>query len=257
MATVSDIGKTIATVRRGSVIYNFFNTVIVETSNISFIDETNDVSGAGSNIRYVFNASNTAGYGYRALHYTRSYTGDALDVVARPVLYVDSSDTVYGSHYGITAVPVYEAITPSSCKYGDGVSQLSWWSNIDGVLLPDADDQTQYTYDPAKILKFSATSLGDVKPGANCSKIMCTATLHWERLMQINGKSIDTSFWDVPIIEHVSVVQCITGLGYVLDFSNGSGRGGIGMHNHIDNNNGGLSVATFAPSAMIRPIAWS
>lgn len=255
MALVNDIGKTIASIRRGSVVYNFFNATIVESTNVNFVDEVVKKDGTSS-VRYVFNASNTAGYNYRALHYTRSYTDDALDLSVHPVLYVSSYGS-YDTHYGVPAVPLYEAIAPSICKYGDGIYQLSWWSNTNGVLTPDSNDSTNYTYDSSKIMKFSTTSLGDVQQNANCSKILCTASISWERLKQTNGTAVDTAYWDVPVIEHVTILQCINGLGYVTDFSTGGGKSGIGMHSHIDNNNGGLAVATFAPSAMMRPISWS
>ena len=115
MALVSDIGKTIASVRRGSVVYNFFNTTLMETTQVRYVDEFND-NAAGS-VRYVFSATNTAGYNYRALHYVRSFSESSIDTIVRPVLYT-AGITEQTSRYGIPAIPIYEAITPSISKYG-------------------------------------------------------------------------------------------------------------------------------------------
>ena len=201
--------------------------------------------------------SNTAGLNYRALHYVRSFSSDSIDSVRRPVLYIPS----YGSQltrYGIPAIPVYEAITPNISKYGDGLCQLSWWSNTSSVLSPDSGNSQHYTYDSSKILKFSLNDLGDAaQKNTNCSKILCSAAIVWENLRQDNGPGSSTYYWDMPVITNIAIVQCISGEGLVTDFSTGGGNGGIGMHSHTNNNDGGLAVATFAPSAMIRPISWS
>lgn len=248
MAFINDIGKTIASVRRGSVLYNFFNTTLVETSQVNFVSDNDS-----SSTKYSLTISNTDGNNYRALHYIKSFVNDAIDTKIRPVLYINRN---IKTDYGILALPIYEAIAPSINKYHDGQIQISWWSNVNGILEMDQTNR-DYLYDSSKILKFSTKRLGDIQDNTNGSKILCTAFINWERLRQINGVAADSIFSEVPVIDHIIILQCISGQGYITDFDMGGNGGGIGIHAHTNNRDGGLAVATFAPSAMMRPIAWS
>lgn len=246
---VNDVGKTAATIIYNNALYHFYNSTFLETEDVDFYDDF-------GNVRYRLSVSNTAGYNYRSMHYSRSFFNNGMNDLPRPVLYAPTFGTAKVP-YGIPALPLFEAISPNACVTSDMTQQITWWSNTSEALQPNLLDPSRYDYDASKIMKFSTDSLGDVEASTNCSKILCSAGIKWELLRQGNGLTIDLKCIWMPIITDILVLQCISGDGYVVDFSTGGGGSGIGMHSHTSNDDGGLAVATFAPSAMLRPMAWS
>lgn len=248
---INDVGKTVATVHLSSHILTMMNVTVTDTKSIDFLEDDN------TTVRYKM-SFDTSAFGCRALFYSRSFAGDAIDETLRPVIYVPPSvDASNGasSNSNIPVTPLYECIAPVAVKHSADVVQLTWWSNTSSVLTknPDTDN---YDYDYSKIKKFYTSKLDDIKDTKDCSKILCTASIGFERLKQ---KGTDTMPYDIPIIKNVVILACISGEGYIVDFSTGGGGGGngsLGIHNHLSNLEGGFAGAVFMPSAVPRVISW-
>jgi hypothetical protein len=235
------------------------NTTVTETGVINFYNEDHTA------IKYSMTI-NTDGVGSRALHYARSYTGGSIDETLRPVIYippvVEESNPNAGGGSGsssssvntnITCIPLYECISPSISKKMAGTMQLTWWTNTDGVLTKD-EGSDDYVYDYSKIKKFYTTQLGDIEDTTNCSKILCTASLQWERLQQ---DGVDDMVYNVPVIRDIAILACISGEGYIVDFSTGGGGGGGNkIHSHLNTQDCGFAGAVFMPSATPRVMSW-
>ncbi len=253
---INDVGKSIALVHLNDYVITMMNTTVNESGIINFYNETHTA------VKYTMTI-NTDGVGSRALHYTRSYTGGSIDESLRPVIYIppvvqeanDSSDSSgSGSqNTNITCIPLYECIAPSISKKMAGTMQLTWWTNTSEVLIKDADTD-DYIYDYAKIKKFYTTQLGDIEDTTNCSKILCTASLQWERLQQ---DGVDDMVYNIPVIRDIAILACISGEGYIVDFSTGGGGGGGNkIHSHLNTQDCGFAGAVFMPSAAPRVMTW-
>ena len=249
---INDVGKTTAIIRLNDYVINMVNATIPSSmdSRIRIFDE-----GEKGNLRYTLSISKT---GYRCLMFSRSFSGDAIDNVLRPVLYVPPSVTAIDAQ-GVTCIPLYECISPSIGRLVNGNYQLTWWSNMDGV--PAIDPLSgKYVYDYASIHRFKTSELGDVESSETACKILCTAPVHWEKLRMegYDGEQGSQRTFNTPLIRDIAILAAISGEGYIVDFSTGGGSGGGGnkIHSHLNTQDCGFAGAVFMPSATPRVMSW-
>ena len=208
--------------------------------------------------KYTMTVEDSAYYS-RALFFHRSWTGNQLDNVSRPVIYIPnnvSEDENTGSSdaspKGISCTPLYECIFPAIGINASGNAQLTWWSNTKEIIT--ANDQGKYLYDSSKIQKFFANDYSSVELKLGVSKILCSAPVYWERL---KFDKYDENPHRSPVIRNISIIKCINNEGYVLDFvSEGSDGGSMRLHSHTNTMDGGFAAAVFMPSAVPRPMSW-
>lgn len=239
---IHDVGKNIVSLRMHDQIISMFNASIMFNEKINFYEED------GTTIRYTLTVDET-GKGGRALQYTRSLPGDNIDLERRPVIYIP--ENVDAGEEGATCIPLYECIAPSLARRVEGTYHLTWWTNTDQEL--ETDDGDMYVYDYSKIKKFYTASLGDIEETASSAKLLCTAPIHWEMLKQ---ETVDTKPYNTPIIKDITVLACITGEGYIVDFSTGGNGGGNKIHSHLSTQDCGFAGAVFMPSAVPRVMSW-
>ena len=242
---VSDIGKALSTVKLQEGLCSFYNAAVEEESGVRWLD-------AQGNARYVLAADGAKASAWRALSYVRSYAA-AKTAHVKLALYVPNYSQA--TAYGLTAMPLYETIAPSVMRDSSGVCQVTWWTNVDSFT--GSAEHLDYYANYQSVHRFSNLDLESVEDSATSSKLLCTAPITWEMLRQEGGPGADGSLHEVPVIRHVGVLSVITGEGWVTDFSTGGGGGAMRMHAHTSNEDCGFAVATYAPSAMLRPISWS
>ena len=247
---ITDVGRTVACVKTadGTVLNIFNRTFYNWGTNIVFKDERgNNRYNVIVDTSYVTNC-------YRCACFTRSFATRAIDNSPQILLYVPTS--AQSSAFGITAQPLFELISPTIAKNED-IYQLTWWSNVEDYSQMAQGSGGTYEYDPSKLKMFSTNTLGDEAENSSCAKILCTAMMNFERLVQVGGSSKDASPRWTPVIRNVAVIAVITGEGYITDFSTGGSGGGIGMHSHLSNDDAGFAAAVFMPSAVMKPFNWS
>lgn len=247
---INDVGKTTAIIRLNDYVINMVNSTITAsmTSGIRIFDE-----GGADNLRYTLSISETD---HRCLMFSRSFSGDAIDNILRPVLYVPPSATDIGMH-GVSCIPLYECISPSIGKLVNGNYQLTWWSNMD--CMPATDPLSgKYVYDYASIHRFKTSELGDVESSGTACKILCTAPVHWEKLRMegYDESQGSTRTFNTPLIRDIAILTAISGEGYIVDFSTGGGGGGNKIHSHLNTQDCGFAGAVFMPSATPRVMSW-
>lgn len=247
---INDVGKTTAIIRLNDYVINMVNATIPMsmTSGIRIFDE-----GLTDNLRYTLSISEAD---HRCLMFSRSFSGDAIDNILRPVLYVPPSVVDVGTH-GVTCIPLYECISPSIGRLVNGNYQLTWWSNMDS--MPETDPLSgKYVYDYASIRRFKTSELGDVESSETACKILCTAPVHWEKLRMegYDGAQGSTRTFNTPLIRDIAILAAISGEGYIVDFSTGSGGGGNKIHSHLNTQDCGFAGAVFMPSATPRVMSW-
>lgn len=245
---INDVGKTTAIIRLNDYVINMVNSTITAsmTSGIRIFDE-----GGADNLRYTLSISETD---HRCLMFSRSFSGDAIDNILRPVLYVPPSATDIGMH-GVSCIPLYECISPSIGKLVNGNYQLTWWSNMD--CMPATDPLSgKYVYDYASIHRFKTSELGDVESSATACKILCTAPVHWEKLRMEGYDESQGRTFNTPLIRDIAILTAISGEGYIVDFSTGGGGGGNKIHSHLNTQDCGFAGAVFMPSATPRVMSW-
>ena len=244
---INDVGKTTAIVRLNDFVINMVNATIDSrmTGGIQVYDDD------GETLRYTLSID-SSGVDARCLMFARSFTGDSIDSLLRPVLYVPPSvEDVQTS--GVTCIPLYECISPSAAMLVNGNYQLTWWTNFDSA--PSLDVNGRYSYDYSAVHKFRTSELGDVTDNATACKALCTAPIHWERLKM---EGYDDRVYTTPVIRDIAVLACVAGEGYIVDFSTGGSGGGVSrMHSHINNSECGFAAAVFMPSATPRVMSWS
>jgi hypothetical protein len=240
---IDDVGKTNAIIRLNDFVVNMFNGTVTDgmATGITILAED------GATPRYTM-AVNSDGVNSRCLMYTRSFTGDSIDHVKRPVLYQPVDDS---GVYGAVCIPLYECISPGAARLMNGNYQLTWWTNMDEV--PKKDESGRYVFDYSKVHKFHINELGDVESTSSSCKLLCTAPVHWEKLLM---RGYDDMPYMTPIIREVAILVAVSGEGYVVDFSTGSGGGGLKIHSHLNTMEGGFAAAVFMPSAVPRQISW-
>lgn len=265
-------GKAFATIRmhNGSVINMFNRSFSSWGTSIDFLDP-NGTTRYKMAIDQVYMKNK-----YRCACFTYSFTASAISMSPRVVLYVPgknssndsnenssaSGDGSDGSSSSETesspfswAYPIFELICPTISSIGNGVYQLTWWSNVDNYNAIK-DENGTYIYNPTQIKKFSEYSLSsNASRSGSCANIVCTAPLHFENLMQ-NGTD-KNCYFATPVIKRIAIIDVIPNNYYVTDFSGAGGGDGIGMHSHLNNNDGGFAAAVFMPSAIMKPFTWS
>ena len=247
---INDVGKTTAIIRLNDYVINMVNATIPMsmTSGIRIFDE-----GLTGNLRYTLSISEAD---HRCLMFSRSFSGDAIDNILRPVLYVPPSVVDVGTQ-GVTCIPLYECISPSIGRLVNGNYQLTWWSNMDS--MPSTDPLSgKYVYDYASIRRFKTSELGDVESSETACKILCTAPVHWEKLRMegYDGAQGSTRTFNTPLIRDIAILAAISGEGYIVDFSAGSGGGGNKIHSHLNTQDCGFAGAVFMPSSTPKVMSW-
>ena len=247
---INDVGKTTAIIRLNDYVINMVNATIPMsmTSGIRIFDE-----GLTGNLRYTLSISEAD---HRCLMFSRSFSGDAIDNILRPVLYVPPSVVDVGTQ-GVTCIPLYECISPSIGRLVNGNYQLTWWSNMDS--MPATDPLSgKYVYDYASIRRFKTSELGDVESSETACKILCTAPVHWEKLRMegYDGAQGSTRTFNTPLIRDIAILAAISGEGYIVDFSAGSGGGGNKIHSHLNTQDCGFAGAVFMPSSTPKVMSW-
>ena len=249
---INDVGKTTAIIRLNDYVINMVNATIPSsmTGGIRIFDEDGT-----DNLRYTLSISEAD---QRCLMFSRSFSGDAIDNVLRPVLYVPPSVTAIDAQ-GVTCIPLYECISPSLGRLVNGNYQLTWWSNMDS--MPETDPLSgKYVYDYASIHRFKTSELGDVESSETACKIRCTAPVHWEKLRMegYDGEQGSPRTFNTPLIRDIAILTAISGEGYIVDFSTGGGSGGGGnkIHSHLNTQDCGFAGAVFMPSATPRVMSW-
>ena len=247
---INDVGKTTAIIRLNDYVINMVNATIPMsmTSGIRIFDE-----GLTGNLRYTLSISEAD---HRCLMFSRSFSGDAIDNILRPVLYVPPSVVDVGTQ-GVTCIPLYECISPSIGRLVNGNYQLTWWSNMDS--MPETDPLSgKYVYDYASIRRFKTSELGDVESSETACKILCTAPVHWEKLRMegYDGAQGSTRTFNTPLIRDIAILAAISGEGYIVDFSAGSGGGGNKIHSHLNTQDCGFAGAVFMPSSTPKVMSW-
>ena len=243
---INDVGKIPVSIRRDGGVWTMFNTTITSSSTLTFCDENN-------NVKYDYMV-NEDGTGSRALFYSHSFSTDAIDIQNRPVLYVPPSVTSasQGYNYRRQCIPLYEVISPSVSKKDSGIYQLTWWTNTDEPM--EMNTMGVYEYDYSKIKKFYTAVLGDIEDNPQATKLLCTASIMFDRLkcLEYNDMFVKVT----PVIEDITVLACITGEGYIVDFSTGGNGGGNKIHSHLSTQDCGFAGAVFMPSAVPRVMSW-
>ena len=246
---ITNTGKTIATMKvpDGTVLNIFNRTFYSWGKTINFQDDRGKSRySIAIDQSYISNQ-------YRCACFTRSFANNAIGMTPYILLYVpDLSKT---TDNGTTAYPLFELISPS-INYTGNIYQLTWWSNVkDYSKLENVNGI--YKYDAEKIKRFSQSTIATETESNTCGNILCTAQLYFEKLKQTGSGAFDSNIRMTPIIRNIAIVTLLTGQGYITDFSSGGGDGGIGMHSHLSNNDGGFSAAVFMPSAIMKPFTWS
>ena len=247
---INDVGKTTAIIRLNDYVINMVNATIPMsmTSGIRIFDE-----GLTGNLRYTLSISEAD---HRCLMFSRSFSGDAIDNILRPVLYVPPSVVDVGTQ-GVTCIPLYECISPSIGRLVNGNYQLTWWSNMDS--MPATDPLSgKYVYDYASIRRFKTSELGDVESSETACKILCTAPIHWEKLRMegYDGAQGGMMTFNTPLIRDIAILAAISGEGYIVDFSTGGGGGGNKIHSHLNTQDCGFAGAVFMPSSTPKVMSW-
>ena len=247
---INDVGKTTAIIRLNDYVINMVNATIPMsmTSGIRIFDE-----GLTGNLRYTLSISEAD---HRCLMFSRSFSGDAIDNILRPVLYVPPSVVDVGTQ-GVTCIPLYECISPSIGRLVNGNYQLTWWSNMDS--MPATDPLSgKYVYDYASIRRFKTSELGDVESSETACKILCTAPVHWEKLRMegYDGAQGSTRTFNTPLIRDIAILAAISGEGYIVDLATGSGGGGNKIHSHLNTQDCGFAGAVFMPSSTPKVMSW-
>lgn len=246
---ITNTGKSIVSIKtnEGIVISIFNRTFHAWGSTINLNDmQNNKRYNIAIDQSYITNQ-------YRCACFSMSYANNSLRTTPHLVVYAPDMSTK--SNNGITAYPLFELISPSVNKTGD-IYQLTWWSNVANYSQLTQINNI-YQYDPSVIKKFSQSTISSEKSTNSSANLLCTAHIYFEKLKQSGSGTFDARPRITPVIHHVAIVDVITGQGYVTDFSSGGDDGGIGMHSHLDNNDGGYAAAVFMPSAIMKPFTWS
>ena len=246
---ITDVGKTPAsTILPDSSIVTFFNGTIKQTS-VKYVglngSERYNVQGTGIDITNK----------HRALYFIRSFPGSGFGAtVPLPVVYIPSS--INQNTQGNSSVScsfLYECIAPQICCNDSGVYQIIFWTNTDDAskLSTNASGETLYSQDA--VTKFKTDSLGDTESVSTSVKLLCSANIDFELLSSSLGGGRQLT----PVIKKIIVLAAISNENYATDFAGGGSGGGLKVHTHINNDNGGFAFACFAPSATINPISWT
>lgn len=248
------VGKTVPLIQLpdGSAICFYNRTMEIWTDNIRY-------ATPDGIIKYIAIIDDS----YRVNHYrcgcfVRTALHCPIDNTSGNVLlYVP--DSVNNEGYGITAYPLFEMITPVISVVNAHNYQLTWWSNVANVKELTKSDDDSYVYEPYSILKFNPPYSGvdALNSSGSVAKILCTGTIEFEDLIQIGGGSVSAFSRPVPILRRIAITAVITGEGLVTDFTNGGNGNGIGIHSHLNNEDGGFAAAVFMPSAIMKPMNWS
>lgn len=257
----------------------FFNSMIKETSNILFYGDSGQLR------LKIPLTGNETGEGQRCLHYARYNTGNALGNLQRVVpmrttetelISSSNGSNSSGGSSGSEAVstsnssdnqgddedldvinisrPLYEVISPSILDMeGSKTDMFLFWSNV--LETPSTNFSGKYKYDPDIILKFDEHNLDDVDLDASSTRILCSALISWDSLKTESSLISDSCTRWTPTIENVYIVGLFND-GLIVDFGAGSGRNGMGIHNHSNNNQGGFAYAVPAPGTSLDPINW-
>lgn len=240
---INDVGKTTAIIRLDDYVLNLFNATV--TDNMVGGIEIYGEDGKTKRYQMSINSDSLNG---RCLMFTRSFPGNTIDHVMRPVVYLPESIQAEGQ--GATCIPLYECICPSVVKFISGNYQLTWWTNTDA--MPSKDGLSRYVFDYSKVHKFKTSELGDVESTSSSCKVFCTAPVQWEKLKFVK---YDDAPYDTPVIRSVSILTAISGEGFIVDFSTGTGSG-MKIHSHLNTMDGGFAAAVFMPSAIPRQMSW-
>ena len=243
---INDVGKTSVSIRMHGCVINMFNTTVASNQRLTFLDENDHVK-----FNYTVNED---GLGSRALFYTYSFSADPIEAHTRPVLFIPPSVAQEYNYENQQCVPLHEVISPSLSKKESGIYQLTWWTNTTETFAPNS--MGVYEYDYSKIKKFYTATLEDIDDNLNSSKLLCTAPIIFDMLKC--SEYGDSYVMRTPIIQDVAVVACISGEGYIVDFSTGGGSGGGGnkIHSHLNTQDCGFAGAVFMPSATPRVMSW-
>ena len=248
---ITNNGKTIAIVKMpdGSVLNIFNRTFYAWGAKITFQDQNGK-----SRYTIAIDQSYISNQ-YRCACFTRSYSNNTIGMTPYLVLYVP--DMSKKTDDSVTAYPLFEMISPAINHTGT-VYQITWWSNVKDYSKLTKNDEGIYTYSADQIKRFSQSTIATESASSTCGNILCTANLTFEKLKQTGTGAFDSSFRMTPVIHDIAIVAMVTGQGYITDFSSGGdGEGGIGMHSHLNNNDGGYAAAVFMPSAIMKPFTWS
>lgn len=262
---ITEVGKTVPLIQfpDGTAICFYNKCMTSWDANIKY-------SSADGVVRYIVVIDDTYRVNeYRCGCFVRTWTHMGIDSKEQILLYVPRStdnnavvtDKMIGpptpQQAGVTALPIFELISPVISKVNGGKYQLTWWSNVSNVndLVKSGD---AYEYNPEAIKRFSRKTIADETETSTCAKILCTAPIEFEDLIHVSGGGADAMPRMVPIIRDIAVTTVIAGEGYVTDFTTGGdGGGGIGMHSHLSNDDAGFAAAVFMPSAVMKPMNWS
>ena len=242
---INDVGKTSVSIRMNGCIINMFNTTIVSNQSLTFLDE---------NDRVKFNYTvNEDGLGSRALFYTYSFSTDPIETHTRPVLFIPPSVAQEYNYENQPCIPLYEVISPSLSKKESVIYQLTWWTNTTETVVQNS--MGVYEYDYSKIKKFYTATLGDIEDNQNSSKLLCTAPITFDMLKC--AEYGDSYVMMTPIIQDIAILAAISGEGYIVDFSTGSGGGGGNkIHSHLNTQDCGFAGAVFMPSSTPKVMSW-
>lgn len=244
---INDVGKTAAIIRLNDYVINMVNSTISSMMQGTLVIYDDD----GVSIRYQMTVDSSS-VDCRCLMYSRSFSGDSTSNRLRPVMYIPPVVIDVGTG-GVTCIPLYECISPSAAKLVNGNYQLTWWSNYDST--PEQDVSGRYIYDYTRVHRFHTSELGDVSGDSSACKVLCTAPVHWER---VQYEGYDGAVYSAPLIRDIAILACISGEGYIVDFSTGGGGGGgTRIHNHLSTQECGFAGAVFMPSAVPRIMSWS
>lgn len=240
---ITDVGKNTPSLFMGDgSVYTFVNDTVIQSTW-----HYRDTNGL---IRYTVSDTSAPSAKFRALHFYRSFPGSnrggALKV---PVIYLTNSlfDSANGST-GISAQFLYECIAPQIAVNKEQVFQLFFWTNVTDVSSFKTLSDNEKIYNQDNVVKFSNDELGDID--FTSQKVLCSANINFEML-----SVQETSRIQIPVIRKIVVLDIINDGNVITDFAGGGG-GGLKIHNHADNSNGGFAFSVYSPSSIMRTLSW-
>lgn len=231
----------------------FFNTEVISKGRIDFIE---DIKTSVAKYSIVF-TDDEVKKKYRALHYSRYYLNSAIEAIPRLVPFsgiTPKEQTEMAMNQGTAyASALYEAISPAAASVpGFPGACLLFWTNLTEPFHISGNNTSEY--ERSKIVKFENDKLEDYDLDLYTHKALCAAMIDWQQLKTVGGFVQDSSRITTPVVTAVHVLMTEKSRA-VVDFSNGSG-GGLNIHNHSDNSNGGFAYAVFAPGTSVQPVNW-
>ena len=226
-----------------------FNSMIEDSANIIYYDQSDAIK---YQMPLTAQEKQSA---YRALHYCRYRNNSQLETVRRIVPFCDLSLQTEGQMHK-TVSPLYESIGVSLLDNpGSKNDFIVFWTNCNNATIP-IDAFGNYIYKSENILRFNETNLDEADLESSSTRMLCSALIGWDILRTSGTIATDINPEWIPIILSVNILSINTD-GLAVDFSTGSGAGGIGRHNHSNNDQGGFAYAIFAPGTSLTPINWT